>query len=76
MSVESKTIMTEDLGNGVFRQTETTGVPAVELRLSCTDANRPAATTVLPGTKIWNTDAACYQYSDGTNWRTNDGTLT
>lgn len=76
MSVASKTIITEDLGSGVFRQTETTGQPAVEVRLSCTDATRPAASQYLPGTKIWNTDAGCYQYSDGTNWRTNDGTLT
>jgi hypothetical protein len=73
---ESKTIMTEDLGNGIFRQTETTGAPAVEARMVCTDANRPSATTFLAGTKVWNTDDAAYNYSDGTAWRDAIGALT
>ncbi len=76
MSVASKNIMTEDLGGGNFRQTEVTGAPAVETRRVCTDATRPAASTFLPGTKIWNTDANCYQFSDGTNWRNAIGQLT
>jgi hypothetical protein len=72
----SKNIMTEDLGDGNFRQTETTSMPAVETRFACTDATRPSAALYLPGTKIWNSDAGCHQISDGTNWRTADGTLT
>lgn len=73
---ESKNIMTEDLGNGNFRQTETTGAPAIESRQVCTDATRPDATTFLPGTAIWNTDANAYQYSNGTAWYDSQGTLT
>ena len=73
---ESKTIMTEDLGNGNFRQTETTGMPAVEARIVCTDATRPAATDFLPGTKVYNTDDAAYNFSDGTVWRDALGGLT
>lgn len=72
----SKNIMTEDLGDGNFRQTETTGMPAVETRFACTDATRPAASKFLPGTKIWNSDAACNQWSDGADWRDADGNLT
>ena len=66
---DSKNIMTEDLGNGIFRQTETTGAPAIESRQVCTDATRPAATEFLPGTRIYNTDDAAYNLSDGTVWR-------
>jgi hypothetical protein len=73
---ESKNIMTEDLGNGIFRQTETTGAPAIESRRVCTDATRPAATEFLAGTKIWNTDDAAYNFSDGTAWRDAQGGLT
>lgn len=71
----SSNIMTENLGGGKMRQTEG-NQPAVESRQICTDATRPAASSFLAGTRIWNTDAGCYQYSDGTNWRTADGTLT
>ena len=73
---ESKNIMTEDLGLGNFRQTETTGAPAIESRRTCTDATRPAATEFLPGTKIWNSDDVAYNYSDGTNWFDALGVLT
>jgi hypothetical protein len=73
---DSKNIMTEDLGNGIFRQTETIGAPAIESRMVCTDATRPDASTFLPGTKIWNSDANAYQYSDGTAWYDAMGTLT
>jgi hypothetical protein len=72
----SKNIMTEDLGGGNFRQSEQPDGPACEARQVCTDATRPNASTFLPGTKIWNTDAGCYQYSDGTNWLTASGQLT
>ena len=74
--MKSKTIMTEDLGNGQFRQTETTGMPAVESRQVCTDATRPDASTFLPGTKIWNTDDNAFSYSDGSQWRDALGNLT
>ena len=74
--MKSKNIMTEDLGNGQFRQTETTGMPACESRQVCTDATRPDASTFLPGTKIWNTDDACFTFSDGTAWRDALGNLT
>jgi hypothetical protein len=74
-AVTSKNIMTEDLGEGNFRQTEMTGMPAVDARQSCTDATRPAASTFLPGTGIWNSSAAQWQYSDGTNWYTAGGVL-
>ena len=47
--MDSKNILTEDLGNGNFRQTETTGMPACESRQVCTDATRPDASTFLPG---------------------------
>jgi hypothetical protein len=73
---ESKNIMTEDLGNGNFRQTETTGAPAIETRMVCTDATRPAATEFLPGTRIWNTDDNAFNYSDGTSWYNAVGVLT
>ena len=74
--MKSKNIMTEDLGNGQFRQTETTGAPAIESRQVCTDATRPDASTFLAGTKIWNTDDACFNFSDGTAWRDALGNLT
>ena len=73
---ESKNIMTEDLGNGNFRQTETTCAPAVESRFVYTDATRPAASLYLPGTRIWNTSANAYQYSNGTDWYDAMGGLT
>ena len=73
---ESKNIMTEDLGNGVFRQTETVGAPAVESRPVYTDSTRPSAALFLAGTRIWNTDDNAYNYSDGTNWRDAQGGLT
>lgn len=73
---DSKNIMTEDLGNGNFRQTETVGAPAIESRQVCTDATRPAASTFLPGTGIWNTDDGAYNFSDGTNWLDALGALT
>ena len=73
---ESKNIMTEDLGNGNFRQTETTGMPAVESRQVYTDTTRPAATLFLPGTRIWNTDDNAYNYSNGTDWYDAVGGLT
>lgn len=73
---ESKNIMTEDLGNGVFRQTETTGAPAIETRMVCTDATRPAATEFLPGTRIWNTDDNAFNFSNGTDWYDALGALT
>lgn len=73
---ESKNIMVEDLGNGQFRQTETVGMPAVISRQVCTDATRPSATLFFPGTGIWNTDDAAWNYSDGTNWRDAVGALT
>jgi hypothetical protein len=73
---ESKNIMTEDLGNGNFRQTETTGAPAIESRQVCTDATRPNAATFLAGTRIWNLDDAAYNFSDGTTWRDAQGGLT
>ena len=73
---ESKNIMTEDLGNGNFRQTETTGTPAIESRQVCTDATRPDASTFLPGTSIWNSDDSAYNYSDGTKWVNALGALT
>ena len=74
--MESKNILTEDLGNGKFRQTETTGMPACESRQVCTDATRPDASTFLPGTKIWNTDSSSYEYSTGTAWVNALGELT
>ena len=74
--MKSKNIMTEDLGNGQFRQTETTGAPAIESRQVCTAATRPDASTFLPGTRIWNTDDACFNFSDGTAWRDAVGNLT
>ena len=73
---DSKNIMTEDLGNGNFRQTETTGAPAIESRQVCTDATRPDASTFLPGTGIWNSDDASWNFSDGTAWRDAMGGLT
>jgi hypothetical protein len=73
---DSKNIMTEDLGNGVFRQTEAIGAPAIESRMVCSDATRPDASQYLVGTRIWNTDSNCYMYSDGTYWRDADGTIT
>jgi hypothetical protein len=73
---ESKNIMTEDLGNGNFRQTETTGEPAIESRQVYTDATRPDATTFLPGTGIWNSDANAWQFSNGTAWYDAMGVLT
>jgi hypothetical protein len=73
---ESKNIMVEDLGNGQFRQTETVGAPAIISRPVCTDATRPAASTFLPGTGVWNTDDGAWNYSDGTAWRDATGTLT
>ena len=73
---ESKNIMTEDLGNGIFRQTETTGAPAIEARIVCTDATRPDAATFMPGTKIWNTDDNAYNYSSGSAWYDALGNLT
>ena len=73
---DSKNIMTEDLGNGNFRQTETVGAPAIESRQVCTDATRPAATEFLPGTKIWNTDDNAWNYSNGTAWYDAVGGLT
>ncbi len=72
----SKNIRTEDLGNNNFRQTETSGEPAVESRLAYSDATRPAASKFLAGTSIWNTSANCRQWSDGTNWRDSQGNLT
>ena len=74
--MKSKNIKTEDLGNGQFRQTETTGAPAIESRQVCTDATRPDASTFLAGTKSWNTDDACFNFSDGTAWRDALGNLT
>jgi hypothetical protein len=76
--MKSKNIMTEDLGNGNFRQTETTGTPAIQSRLVCTDATRPDASTMLPGTKIWNTSDDAYNFvnSAGTAWVDAVGTLT
>ena len=73
---DSKNIMTEDLGNGTFRQTETTGAPAIESRQVYTDATRPAATTFLPGTGIYNTDDNAWNYSNGTAWYDAQGGLT
>ena len=73
---DSKNIMTEDLGNGNFRQTETTGAPAIESRQVCTDATRPDASTFLPGTGIYNTDDKAWNYSDGTSWYDALGGLT
>jgi hypothetical protein len=73
---ESKNIMTEDLGNGIFRQTETTSAPAIEARMVCTDATRPAASTFLPGTRVWNSDDDAFNYSNGTNWYDALGGLT
>jgi hypothetical protein len=73
---ESKNIMTEDLGNGNFRQTETTSAPAIETRMVCTDATRPAATTFLAGTGIYNTDDKAWNFSDGTDWYDAMGGLT
>ena len=75
--MKSKNILTEDLGNGNFRQTETTGMPACESRQVCTDATRPAATAFLPGTKVWNSDDSAYNYAgeDG-NWHDALGNLT
>ena len=73
---DSKNIMTEDLGNGNFRQTETVGAPAIESRQVCTDATRPAATEFLPGTKIWNTDDNAWNYSNDTAWYDAVGGLT
>jgi hypothetical protein len=73
---DSKNIMTEDLGGGNFRQTETVGAPAIESRLVCTEATRPDPTTFLPGTRIWNSDSNAYMVSDGTAWRTALGDLT
>jgi hypothetical protein len=72
----SKNILTEDLGNGNFRQTETTSMPACESRQVCTDATRPDASTFLAGTRIWNSDDASFNYSDGTAWRDAVGNLT
>ena len=74
--MESKNILTEDLGNGKFRQTETTGMPACESRQVCTDATRPDASTFLPGTGVWNSEDSAWNFSDGTNWRDALGTLT
>ena len=74
--MESKNILTEDLGNGKFRQTETTGMPAVMSRQVCTDATRPDASTFLAGTGIWNTDDSAWNISDGTAWRNAIGDLT
>ena len=74
--MKAKYIMTEDLGNGQFRQTETTGMPAVQSRQVCTDATRPDASTFLPGTGIYNTDDSAYNISDGTAWRDAVGNLT
>jgi hypothetical protein len=60
---ESKNILTEDLGNGTFRQTETVGMPAVQSRQVCTDATRPDASTFLPGTGVFNLDDQAWNYS-------------
>lgn len=73
---ESKNILIEDLGNGVFRQTETTGAPAVVDRIVYTDATRPDAATFLAGMRIWNTDDAAYNYSTGSQWVDALGNLT
>jgi len=73
---ESKNILTEDLGNGTFRQTETVGMPAVQSRQVYTDATRPAASTFLPGTGIWNTDDLAWNFSTGTDWVDALGVLT
>ena len=76
--MKSKNIMTEDLGNGNFRQTETTGTPAIQSRLVCTDATRPNASTMLPGTSIFNTDDNAYNTvaANGTDWVDALGNLT
>lgn len=74
--MKSKNILTEDLGNGQFRQTETTGMPACESRRVCTDATRPDASTFLPGTGIYNLDDKAWNISDGQNWYDALGTLT
>ena len=74
---DTKNIMTEDLGNGNFRQTETTGAPAIESRQVCTDATRPAANTFLPGTRIWNSDDQAYNVAgDDGAWHDAMGGLT
>jgi len=73
---ESKNIMTEDLGNGSFRQTETVGAPAIESRQVCTDATRPAASSFLPGTGVYNTDDNAWNISNGTDWYDALGNLT
>jgi len=76
--MKSKNIMTEDLGNGQFRQTETTGAPAIESRQVCTDATRPDASTFLPGTGVFNVDDNAWNYvsADGLTWRDALGNLT
>lgn len=41
-----------------------------------TNANRPAATSVLAGATIWNTDDGQLNISDATDWTLPDGTTT
>lgn len=41
-----------------------------------TNADRPDAATLPPGTQIWNSDDKAPQWSDGTAWRDSSGTLT
>ena len=41
-----------------------------------TNAERPDASTVAPGTQIWNSDDKAPNYSDGTDWYDAVGNLT
>jgi len=40
------------------------------------NADRPDASTLQPGTQIFNTDTNTPEWSDGTNWRDSSGNLT
>ena len=60
--------------------TEETGDDAVvgqdSALKSYTNATRPAATAVPTFSAIWNTDDNAANWSDGTNWRDNAGSIT
>jgi hypothetical protein len=44
--------------------------------MSYTNITRPAANTVPTFTAIWNTDDEALNWSDGTDWRMADGSIT
>lgn len=65
----------EDLNNGAA-STRPFNAPAFVNIQMFSNTDRPSAATYYAGMKVWNTDDAAFNYSDGTNWRDAMGNIT